>query len=334
MFGGEDFSRRRFAPPHVALALLLVLTGLALWSAPAQASPPACYANRDWEGTASNSYDLVAPEGAVWSPFKGGGGARFEIKKSGSLTIKLREEFEATEEGVSETIEPHAITVARTLNGTGSVPSVDSRRAGLITIDMPAAQVTLVEEGSVFGSFSSTSKTSDTWTGEFNCRSGTMTIRSEIGGTSATLHSTPLTGRCDPGEFPDSKCTPGGVTTTNVTQLCRSRKGTTFSKDSRNLIPAVKDIVRSDYGLTSQDTKGWQFDHLVPVSLGGTNAPVNIWPQEHYQQKDRLDYAAWRQVCRVEFPRDPAKAQTELTELQQAFRDAWPSVAAVLAGFN
>jgi hypothetical protein len=96
----------------------------------------------------------------------------------------------------------------------------------------------------------------------------------------------------------------------------------------------VKASVRHDYGLTPDDTKGWQFDHLVPVSLGGTNAPVNIWPQEHYQEKDRLDSAAWRQVCVVEFPSDPAKAQAELIELQQAFRNGWLSVASLLAGFT
>jgi hypothetical protein len=332
MFGAEESPKRRFGPLHVVLALSLVVTGLALGAAPAHAAPSSCYTDRDWEGTASNTYDLVAPAGAVWGPFTGGGSARFTIKNSGSVTIRLREEFKATEEGGN--IAPHPITVARNLDATGSVLSFAPGRAGSITIDMPAAQVKLIEEGSVFGSFTSTLETSDTWIGEFNCRSGTMTIRSDLGHTSVRLHSTPLTGRCDPGEFPDSRCTPGGVTTTSVTELCRSREGTTFSQDSRNVIAAVKASVRYDYGLTPEETRGWQFDHLVPVSLGGTNAPVNIWPQEHYQEKDRLDYAAWRQVCVVEFPRDPSTAQTELIELQQAFRNGWASVASVLAGFT
>ncbi len=62
-------------------------------------------------------------------------------------------------------------------------------------------------------------------------------------------------------------------------------------------------------------------DHLVPVSLGGSNRVENLWPQPlsgewSYLQKNRLEKRLQKMVC---------GGEVELKEAQEAIAKDWVS---------
>lgn len=79
------------------------------------------------------------------------------------------------------------------------------------------------------------------------------------------------------GPLPDPECTPGAVFT-GVTreQICVSG----YSKSVRNVSQAVKKKIFATYGIAYPVPFGsYEIDHLIPLSLGGSNEYANLWPK-------------------------------------------------------
>ncbi|NNN21693.1 MAG: hypothetical protein HKL80_06800 [Acidimicrobiales bacterium] len=83
--------------------------------------------------------------------------------------------------------------------------------------------------------------------------------------------------------LPDPTCTPGAIDTT-VTQanifstICRRGGYTSSVRPPVSLTEPAKYLSMSAYG-TSQSATKLEFDHLVPLGLGGASSLQNLWPQ-------------------------------------------------------
>jgi hypothetical protein len=108
--------------------------------------------------------------------------------------------------------------------------------------------------------------------------------------------------------LPDASCTPGltnpRVTQANITStICASL----WSTDERKrYFPAgtaarVKRRLVTLYGAyAGESVRGYELDHLIPISLGGDPADVrNLWPQQPPtpNRKDGVERWVRRQVC-------------------------------------
>jgi hypothetical protein len=60
----------------------------------------------------------------------------------------------------------------------------------------------------------------------------------------------------------------------------------------RNITAATQRMVAERYHVEPKDYKYYEFDHLIPLALGGSNNGANIWPQrlDEAKQKDALEF--------------------------------------------
>jgi hypothetical protein len=111
--------------------------------------------------------------------------------------------------------------------------------------------------------------------------------------------------------LPDSGCTPGSVFDVGEAQVCT----TGWSKAHRapsSQTAKLKVIARRAYQVDGPA----EFDHLVPLELGGSNDVTNLWPEpgEIPNIKDRLENRLHDLVC---------AGQLDLTQAQQAIASDW-----------
>ncbi|MGD9700934.1 MAG: HNH endonuclease [Acidimicrobiia bacterium] len=76
----------------------------------------------------------------------------------------------------------------------------------------------------------------------------------------------------------------------------------------------------ASYGVSIRDRDVYQVDHLIPLSLGGSNEETNLWPQPYddqagAEQKDQLERQLRGLVC--------SNAMTLLAAQQAITRDWW-----------
>jgi hypothetical protein len=105
--------------------------------------------------------------------------------------------------------------------------------------------------------------------------------------------------------------TPGIILTTSRADVCAAGWA---SKHRRSLTAAQKTAVLKAYGYpVSQKVAEW--DHLLPLELGGGNGTGNIWPElstDAAHEKDLLENKLRWQVCNGGL--DLAKAQAEIRQ--------------------
>lgn len=79
------------------------------------------------------------------------------------------------------------------------------------------------------------------------------------------------------GPLPDSDCTPGDIfPEVTKDEICVSG----YSKTVRNVSQGLKKKVFAQYGISYPVPFGsYEVDHLIPLSLGGSNDISNLWPK-------------------------------------------------------
>jgi hypothetical protein len=75
--------------------------------------------------------------------------------------------------------------------------------------------------------------------------------------------------------LPDPKLTPGNTFDVNAQDVCVPG----YAKKVRAVPAWLKRKAYAEYGITEYKTGDYEVDHLIPLSLGGSNYIRNLWPQ-------------------------------------------------------
>lgn len=117
-------------------------------------------------------------------------------------------------------------------------------------------------------------------------------------------------------DLPNPKLTPGAVASTSVGEVCTKD----YPALHRKVSSQTKDGVYSRYGIDKdQCSKGCKIDHLVPLSIGGSNKVSNLWPHEYgsswsVYEKTKLEVRLRKAVCNEGMP---------IQEAQQCIASNW-----------
>lgn len=104
--------------------------------------------------------------------------------------------------------------------------------------------------------------------------------------------------------LPNPQLTPGVVQSTSVAEVCK--KG--YPERVRNVTGTIKNKVYKAYNIDKEQcVKGCKIDHLIPLSIGGSNDPKNLWPHEYgadwnVYAKTRLEIRLRKEVCLGNMP--------------------------------
>lgn len=115
--------------------------------------------------------------------------------------------------------------------------------------------------------------------------------------------------------YPNPALTPGDTVPATRETVCSSG----YSKRMRrNLSKADKAAIYSRYGLP-YDSKHYQIDHFIPLSIGGSNDQKNLWPQPieknvGFIEKQQVADFLHRQVC---------SDAIDIHEAQEMIRKDW-----------
>lgn len=123
------------------------------------------------------------------------------------------------------------------------------------------------------------------------------------------------------GSFPDPTCTPGAlnsdVTQSNIHQTICIPGWTATVRPPVSYTNPLKVQSIKDYGYTDTDPNHYEFDHFIPLTLGGHPTDTkNLWaePGASPNQKDRVEVALNRAVC---------EGRLQLTDAQERIRRDW-----------
>jgi len=115
-------------------------------------------------------------------------------------------------------------------------------------------------------------------------------------------------------QLPSAFQTPGAKTRASEAQVCAAD----FEASVKPIAKWQRDQALERYGKRPEDFTG-DLDHLIPVSLGGSNDPENLWPLPSNkdmgpEQKRALDLKLHELVC---------NKTIKLKDAQDAIRKDW-----------
>jgi hypothetical protein len=138
--------------------------------------------------------------------------------------------------------------------------------------------------------------------------------------TPATSYGAQCTSRAG---LPDATCTPGAADPRVTQQNLRSticRRGYTASvRPPQEVTHRIKVRLTRAYGIGDRPFSEIELDHLIPLSLGGSSAETNLWPQrrtgpDNVGDKDDIAQRLNRRVC---------GGQETLAQAQHAMATNW-----------
>jgi hypothetical protein len=147
---------------------------------------------------------------------------------------------------------------------------------------------------------------------------GTLQNSATASGSSASTTSTATTTAvAATSALPSRHLTPGKVSPAiTVAQVCAPG----FAAKAVPVPSTRARAVFAAYKIAWSGHSAYQLDHLVPVSLGGSNATTNLWPQPHAAaaslHKDQLENRLHALVC---------TGHLKLASAQKAIRSNWVS---------
>ena len=116
---------------------------------------------------------------------------------------------------------------------------------------------------------------------------------------------------------PDPTLTPGAVRTTDAFDVCSH--GT---RQYRHMNRERSDVIMAEYGLPGGPHEAYEIDHLIPLSIGGSDDDANLWPEPRRmiepewsaERKDELEMRLHALVC---------AGRIEIVDAQKAMAEDW-----------
>ena len=67
---------------------------------------------------------------------------------------------------------------------------------------------------------------------------------------------------------------------------------------SRNVSTATKRAIKNAYGIPASQQSGYEIDHRIPLSIGGSNDRKNLWPlySPDARRKSQLEQQLFEQL--------------------------------------
>lgn len=109
---------------------------------------------------------------------------------------------------------------------------------------------------------------------------------------------------------PDPNLTPGAILPVTAAEVCRPG----YAKSVRRVDSKTKALVYHEYGIEHHGSAAYEIDHLISLSLGGSNDIRNLWPESlnthpwNGHAKDRLEDRLHKLVCKGALGLDEAQA--------------------------
>ena len=115
-------------------------------------------------------------------------------------------------------------------------------------------------------------------------------------------------------QLPNNYKTPGAVTKAKMDQVCKAD----YASAAKPIAGWQKNEALERYGVRADGFTG-ELDHLVPVSLGGSNDPDNLWP---FHASGSFNLAA-KQALAAKLHELVCAGKISLKDAQDAFRKDW-----------
>src|SRR5262245_34642729 len=115
-------------------------------------------------------------------------------------------------------------------------------------------------------------------------------------------------------QLPNNYKTPGAVTKAKMDQICKAD----YAAAVKPVAGWQKNEALERYGVRVDGFAG-ELDHLVPVSLGGSNDPDNLWP---FHASGSYDLAA-NQALAARLPDMVCAGKLSPKDAQDAFKKDW-----------
>lgn len=135
-----------------------------------------------------------------------------------------------------------------------------------------------------------------------------------------SIPTTPAVARARLGacSMPDPQLTPGDLCSDSDPNFDGYRYPEQIAHCRRNVSRQEKLQIGERYGVDSSAFSAYEFDHLIPLSIGGSDAPENIWPQplDDARDKDQLEETLYLAV------RDGQTSQSDAVAQLLAWRPA------------
>lgn len=100
---------------------------------------------------------------------------------------------------------------------------------------------------------------------------------------------------------PDASYTPGHLCSPSDPNFKEYRYAEHIPYCNRNVTQDMKLTIAQHYGVPQTDWSGYEFDHLIPLAIGGDSSIDNLWPQPHGDPdgsngKDKLEEYLYLQM--------------------------------------
>lgn len=99
---------------------------------------------------------------------------------------------------------------------------------------------------------------------------------------------------------PDWPFTPGKLCAAGDPDFKEYRYQEQIPYCNRHVTQQMKEQVAAHYGIPKSDWGNYEFDHLLPLAIGGNSHVENLWPQprgaEQSDGKDKLEYDLFLQM--------------------------------------
>ena len=125
------------------------------------------------------------------------------------------------------------------------------------------------------------------------------------------------TSHCTVSVLPDSACSPGAVSTTDIKTICKVG----YTNTVRNVTDTLKKKVFKEYDIDWKNRGDYEVDHIISLELGGSNDITNLYPESYLitngaRMKDKFENYLHKQVCNGSMTIEEAQKEISSNWLQ------------------